>query len=80
VTGAAYGALAEFYPAAANRDGVSFGMTLMALTAESAAPSNSNVNKLPLGDGNREQASRIASHVVFGVVAETTRRTVRKML
>ena len=36
--GAAYGVLAEFYPAATSRDGVNFGMTLMALTHESALP------------------------------------------
>lgn len=68
--GAAYGGLAEFYPAASSREGVSFGMTLMALTHETT----------PAVQSSRETTSEIASHVVFGLVVEATRRIVRKML
>jgi putative membrane protein len=78
-TGAAYGALAEFYPAASSRDGINFGMTLMALTHESAIPAMGLGATLP-DQTTREKTSEFASHIVFGLVAETTRRLVRKML
>ncbi len=74
--GAAYGALAEFYPAASSREGASFGMTLMALTHESGVTALG----VPADPTTREKTSEIASHIVFGLVAETTRRLVRKML
>jgi putative membrane protein len=79
VTGAAYGALAEFYPAATNRDGASFGMTLMALTHESTLPAM-GLSAEPAQQTAREKTSEMASHIVFGIVAETTRRLVRRML
>ena len=73
--GAAYGALAEYYPAASSREGVNFGMTVMALTHETG------LQAMALPDPTtREKTSEIASHIVFGLVAETTRRFVRKML
>ena len=78
-TGAAYGALAEYYPAATSREGVNFGMTLMALTHESALPAL-GLSAPPAAQSSREKTSEIASHVVFGLVAETVRKTVRKML
>ncbi len=65
--GAAYGGLAEFYPAASSREGVNFGMGLMAITH-------------PTLDSTREKTSEIASHVIFGLVAEGTRRIIRKAL
>jgi putative membrane protein len=75
--GAAYGALAEHFPAATAKEGASFGMALEALTQETAA--------LGLADGpeittTRERASEMTSHVVFGVTTEWVRRLVRKML
>jgi putative membrane protein len=78
-TGAAYGALAEFFPAATSRDGASFGLALATLTHETALPA------LGLGaeseaQTSREHTSEMASHLVFGVVTETVRRFVRKML
>ncbi|SNT23878.1 putative membrane protein [Granulicella rosea] len=78
-TGAAYGALAEFYPAATARDGATFGMTLSALTHGSALPAL-GLSAPPEEQTTREKYSEIASHVVFGVVAETVRRTIRKRL
>lgn len=69
--GAAYGGLAEFYPAASSREGVNFGMTIMAITHETSHPAV---------ETTREKTSEFASHVVFGLVAEGTRRLVRKML
>ncbi len=77
--GAAYGALAEFYPAATARDGANFGMTLMALTHEGALPAL-GLSAEPADQTNREKASEIATHVVFGFVTETVRRYVRKTL
>ena len=77
--GAAYGALAEYYPAASSRDGINFGMTLMALTQETTLPAM-GLAAAPADQTTREKTSEIASHIVFGLVAETTRRLVRKML
>ena len=77
--GAAYGALAEYYPAATSRDGMNFGMTLMALTHEGALPAL-GLSAAPGAQTTREKSSEMASHVVYGLVAETTRRLVRKML
>ena len=79
VTGAAYGALAEFYPAATSREGVNFGMTLMALTHQSALPAM-GLSAQPADQTSREKTSEIASHVVFGLVTETVRKVVRKIL
>lgn len=78
-TGAAYGALAEFYPAATAKEGASFGLTLMALTHESALPA------LGLSAGTedqttREHASEMVTHVLFGVTTEVVRSLVRKLL
>ena len=77
--GVAYGALAEFYPAATSRDGISFGMTLMALTHESALPAM-GIAQVPAAQSTRERTSEMASHIIYGLAAETTRRIVRKML
>ena len=77
--GAAYGALAEYYPAATSRDGISFGMTLMALTHESSLPAM-GIAQAPATQSTRERTSEMASHIIYGLAAETTRRFVRKML
>ena len=77
--GAAYGVLAEFYPAATSRRGVSFGMTLMALTHESALPAF-GLSAAPGDQTPREKTSEMATHMVYGLVAETVRQTVRKAL
>lgn len=77
--GAAYGVLAEFFPAATSRQGVSFGMTLMALTHESALPAF-GLSEPPGDQTPREKTSEMATHMVYGLVAETVRRTVRKAL
>ena len=78
-SGAAYGALAEFYPAATARDGVNFGMTLMALTHEGALPAL-GLSAEPADQTNREKASEMATHVIFGFVTENVRRYIRKAL
>jgi putative membrane protein len=78
-TGAAYGALAEFYPAATAKEGAAFGMALESLTHEKALPALGI--SLPVGDQTtRERVSELTSHVVFGLTVEFVRRTVRKIL
>ncbi|SEG47168.1 putative membrane protein [Bryocella elongata] len=77
--GAAYGALAEYYPAATAKEGAAFGMALMTLTHEAALPA------LDLGAAAedqtpREHTSEMASHVLYGVVAEKVRGWVRRAI
>jgi putative membrane protein len=79
VAGAAYGALAEFYPAATGRQGVNFGMTLMALTHEGALPAL-GLSAQPKDQTTREKSSEMVTHVVFGLVTETVRRMVRSRI
>jgi putative membrane protein len=79
LTGAAYGALAEYYPQATAKDGAAFGMALTSLTHGTALPA------LGLSDEaheqtTRERTSEMATHVVYGMVTETVRRIARKML
>ena len=78
-SGAAYGALAEFYPAATARDGANFGMTLMALTHEGALPAM-GLSADPADQTTREKSSEMVTHVIFGLVCETVRRFVRSRL
>ena len=77
--GAAYGGLAEYYPAATARQGTNFGMTLMALTHEGALPAL-GLSAEPSDQTAREKTSEMASHVIFGFVAETVRAFVRSRL
>jgi putative membrane protein len=77
--GAAYGILAEFYPAATAREGANFGMTLMALTHEGALPAL-GLSAQPADQTNREKSSEMVTHVVFGLVTEAVRRVVRSRL
>ena len=77
LTGAAYGALAEFYPAATSKEGASFGMALMTLTHEKALPAMGLAAE-PADQTFREQSSEAASHVLYGVVTEKVRGIVRK--
>jgi putative membrane protein len=77
--GAAYGALAEYYPAATSKEGASFGMALEALTRETALPAL-GLSSEPEDATLRERASEMTSHVVYGVATETVRGFVRKWL
>ena len=77
--GAFYGALAEYYPAATSKEGVTFGLTLMALTHETALP-EMGLSAPAEEQSPREHTSEAASHVLYGVVAERTRSFVRGML
>jgi len=78
-TGAAYGALAEFYPAATAKEGAAFGMAVETLTHEAPLPALGI--PLPVGsESTRERVSEMTSHVIFGVTVEFVRRMVRKVL
>ncbi len=77
--GAAYGAMAEYYPAATAKEGASFGMALEALTHETALPALGLSTK-PEDDSLRGRASEMTSHMVYGVTTEFVRNLVRKVL
>jgi putative membrane protein len=76
LTGAAYGGLVEFYPAATEKSGASFGLVLAGLTQkglpEPAAPTEDKAGQ--------EQASAMTASMVYGVVTETVRSAVRRFL
>lgn len=78
-TGAAYGALAEFYPAATAKQGASFGMAFAAFTQDGALPAL-GLRPRQEYQTSREKTSDLASHIVYGVVTETVRRVVRRMI
>ena len=79
LAGAAYGALAEYYPAATSQDGASFGLALATLTQETALPAM-GLSAEPDEQTTREHTSEMATHVVYGMATETVRRFVRKRL
>ncbi len=75
--GAAYGAVAEYYPPITSKDGASFGMTFGALTQDGALAAIGLTTPV---ETTRERTSDMTSFVIFGVVTETVRRIVRKVL
>ena len=79
LTGATYGALAEYYPAATAKEGAAFGMALETLTHEAPLPALGI--SLPVGsETTRERVSEMTSYVVFGLSVEFVRRIVRTIL
>jgi putative membrane protein len=79
LTGAAYGALVEYYPAATAKNGAGFGMALSSLMHGTVLPAT-GLGAEPEAQTARERTSEMATHVVYGVVTETVRRVVRPML
>lgn len=79
VTGAAYGALAEYYPMATAKDGANFGMALATLTHATVLPAM-GLSAEHEEQSVRERSSEMVSHVVYGMITETVRRFVRKRL
>jgi putative membrane protein len=77
--GAAYGALAEYYPAATDKEGATFGLALMTLTEETALPAM-GVAEAVEEHTARERTSEATSHLVYGLVAERVRSFVRSLL
>src|ERR1035437_664278 len=71
--GAAYGAVAEFYPAVTMKEGASFGLVLEALSLEGALPALGLAAE-PEDETVRERSSEVTSHVVYGVATELVRR------
>jgi putative membrane protein len=79
LTGAAYGAVVEYYPPATAKDGAGFGMALSSLTHDTVLPAM-GLAEDPEDQTVRERTNEMAAHVVYGVVTETVRRVVRRML
>lgn len=79
LAGAAYGVIAEVYPAVTAKNGINFGMTLMAFAHEGALPAL-GLSSEPKDQQPREQRSEMVTHVVYGLVAETVRKIVRKAI
>ena len=79
LVGAAYGALVEYYPAATAKDGASFGLALATLTHGTVLPAM-DLSANPEDQTTRERISEMSTHVVFGLVTEIVRKTVRKIL
>jgi len=76
--GAAYGAVAEFYPPATARQGANFGMALIALNEDNILPAIGFGEKK--AQGRRERTSEMISYVTYGVITETVRSVVRRMI
>lgn len=79
LAGAAYGAVAEFYPAAAAREGAGFGVALASFKQDGALPTL-GLAPAPTPKPTRIRAREMTTHVIFGVVTEGVRRVVRRML
>jgi len=79
LAGAAYGAIAEFVPAATAREGATFGLTLGTLVQEGAVPAIGVVARAR-NQTAPPSAAELTSHVVFGVTTEWVRRLVRKFI
>jgi putative membrane protein len=69
----------EYFPAATEKDGAAFGMALSSLTHGTMLPAM-GLSVEPEAQTARERTSEMATHVVYGVVTETVRRVVRRML
>jgi putative membrane protein len=79
LAGAAYGVMAELYPAVTAKNGATFGIALMSITHEGALPAI-GLSAVPEEQEGREKRSEMATHVVYGIVCETVRGAVRKAL
>jgi putative membrane protein len=78
-TGAAYGAVAELYPPATAKLGANFGVAMVALSHDSTLPIIRLATR-PEPQTTREKTSELASYIAYGVVTETVRRIVRRMI
>jgi putative membrane protein len=78
-SGALYGVLAELVPAAKSGAGLPFGMAVWLIADEGLVPAaglSKSAEEYPLSI----HAYSVASHLVFGLTAETVRRAVRSAL
>ena len=76
LVGAVYGAVVEYEPEVAARNGVAFGLGLNALTHEGALPLLGLTEKVQ-DQPRQEKWSEVASHAVYGFVTESVRRLIR---
>lgn len=77
--GAIYGAFAEFIPAAKTGAGAPFGLAVWIVADEGLVPA-AGLSKSPDEYPLSIHAYSVASHLVFGLTAETVRRAVRAAL
>ena len=78
-SGALYGALAEFAPAVKSGAGAPFGLAVWLVADEGLVPAaglSKSADEYPLSI----HAYSVASHLVFGLTAETVRRALRAAL
>ena len=73
-TGAAYGALVEYIPAAAAKEGASFGVALGVLAQQTSLP------VFGLSTKPTDPAGDVTPLVVYGLTTEFVRKLVRKLL
>jgi len=78
-TGALYGALAEVSPQVTTAAGLPFGAAFWLIADEVSVPLL-GLSKGPTGYPLSTHAYALASHLVYGVTAEITRRAVRQVL
>ena len=76
LAGAAYGAMVEYEPHLAVKNGVAFGLGLKALTTEKAFPLL-GVTPPPDEVPRADRWSEAISHAAYGLVTETVRRMIR---
>lgn len=77
--GAVYGGVAEYYPAATARQGVNFGIALVAVTHDHTLPVFGRMAR-PEAETKRERTSELAANITYGIVTETVRGVVRRMI
>jgi putative membrane protein len=76
VTGAFYGAAAEFAPIVKIGFGMGFGLVLQVMTHETLVPL-AGLDKPPLEQPFRDHASEIFTHLIYGLTVEAIRRMLR---
>jgi putative membrane protein len=78
-TGAAYGAIAELYPEVTAKGGTTFGLALLTVSNHGVLPAM-GLATVPEPEEGREHRSEMATHVVYGIVCETVRNLVRRVI
>jgi putative membrane protein len=79
MTGAVYGATAEFAPLVTAGYGSAFGVVLQLMTHETLVPAT-GLDKPAMEQPLREHTSELLTHVVYGLATEGVRRAVRARL
>jgi putative membrane protein len=78
--GATYGAVVEYFPSATAKQGVAFGMALETLADQGTLPALGLIAGSVTGSAAAGTASKLTSHIVYGVTTETVRHFLRKRL